>query len=340
MERKNMYDSIERFLASEKEPEKYDFSNDGACNSYINISEKEIYKKFFTYMCTSSRFEKEEKYPLFKSGKNHSLAQLNVHGKVMDPDSESPLLQKIYCRLWGISDSLGPCISLQGETLNSVNTTLNVAYKPIEPEKQYNEREKMITKCGGKQDISIKYLLCRYFESPDEMTELLSKINGLDKFLSIYHTLGNFMPVPSGCNGPRGKGKLKDYWDLTLWRIYEYYTLVDEGDRISEIIGEKKSLTYKKWLRTFVNKNCSDAKSEGISGWKNFIEQNFLRAYVKIDEKGVPIPTELWEGHLDRDENNNFIHILPEGRTQCEQYFINAYKRIIDRGKDMVKVLK
>ena len=337
-----MYDSIEDFLRGEKEPEKYDFSNDGASDAYINLTDKEIFKKFFTYMCTPNPFEKQEENDLFIEGKKYREEYIRKYGAVVDPDSESVLLQKIYCKLWGISDITQPCISIQGETLNSVNKTLDTIYgfieqNNIELSDQLEERIRMRTKGKGFQGISIKYLLCRYFENPNKMTDCLSKIEGLKKFLSVYHSLGNFMPVPSGCNGPRGVGKLKDYWDLTLWRIYEYY--IDENDRIYEIVG-KKSLNYKKWLDTFFNKKCNDAKTKGISAWKNFIEQNYLRAYVEIDKGGVPIPTELWEGHFNRDENNNFIHILPKNCKQCEQYFINAYNCIITRGEDLVKALK
>ena len=52
--------------------------------------------------------------------------------------------------------------------------------------------------------------------------------------------IGNFMPIPNGCNSPRGTGVLKDYWDLTLLNIYRYY--VDNNYKALEIIvGEDNS---------------------------------------------------------------------------------------------------
>ena len=50
----------------------------------------------------------------------------------------------------------------------------------------------------------MKSIISRYAEKKTEQEEKYDKIEGLKCFLSVYHTLGNFIPVSTGCNAPRG----------------------------------------------------------------------------------------------------------------------------------------
>lgn len=218
---------------------------------------------------------------------------------VPDPDSESLLLNKIYEKLWD-REVLDLCrdknkkrkgeVVIKGDTLNSCQTTLSELKKPddVIPE-----------------DVK-----------PE--TEI---------FMDSYHTLGNFMPIPLGCNAPRGIGLLKDYWDLALLCIYLYYMSNEDGEKrdvhhIERIVGKERTKDYKKWLDCFRN-------------WGAFVEENYMDSFVEKDSKPYGKPLELWEGHFDK-----FKSVLPETKEECKQYFKNAAERIKKRGELMAEKLK
>ena len=149
--------------------------------------------------------------------------------------------------------------------MNSVNTTLGAWYELVESEVHKEERLKL-----GGQRVSIRYILSRYAQDTRGQSELFDTVQGLRFLISVYHTLGNFIPVPAGCNAPRGTGILEDYWDLTLKVIYEYYVCGE--DKIRDIVkGANSELyeLYKKWLDSFQDNN-------GPS-WQCFIEKTICR---------------------------------------------------------------
>lgn len=302
--------------------EKYDFSNECASDYYCNLSG---FKKFFAYMMMvkGSSFSKNEKYPLFSNAVNEikKVTHHNLYGKIIDPDSQSLLLQKIYKKLWNINIKLDDneiFLPIQGETLNSANTTLNVLYEIIEDENEKNERKKDLKTGKKEQLVSIKYIISRYLSNNSKTVTSLMEYEEVEKFLSAYHTIGNFMPVPIGCNSPRGIGPLKDYFDLTLLHIYNYY-INHDIEEIKPIVKSDMTLAilYKDWLDSF-------------GSWPNFINDNYLKAFV--DENNYPL--ELWNGHFKQIKN-----VYPQSKAQCQEYFVNASKCIYERSLDMLAAL-
>ena len=263
---------INDFLKMEDQDSlRYDFSNDGSSEEYRNIDNIEsTYEKFFVYMDVKRKF-----YLIVEKGM-----------KIVDPDSESLLLQEIYEKLWGSEDHLEYCINhskgcITGDTMNSVNTTLNQAFP---------------------KDKSIKCRVCKYADEKKEnkLDNFLSKfdeVEDLKKFISLYHTIGNFIPFPCGCNGPRGTGKTNDYWDLALLCIYKYYKLKKEK-WIEAIVGNEKD-DFIKWLEVF-------------GSWNNFVEKNYLQDFVRVnkstkgEDQKYGSPKELWEKHLKEFDSKEF----------------------------------
>ncbi len=207
---------------------------------------------------------------------------------------------------------------VQGETLNSVNITLNKLYGTGNNEKENHQKER------GTKHISKKYTVTRYAENIDNFKFLDG--TGFDEFVELYHTLGNFMPVPWGCNFPRGNSKVNDYWDLTILHIYQYYTAGNNIEDIKTILSPKKIADYdglvkkyKEWLDSFGN-------------WENFVNKNYLHAFVEYKSDGTLYPKELWKGH--------FIgQVLPD-KEQCEEYFKNAAECIRERTNHLLEALK
>lgn len=326
---------IEKFLASVA-PDRYDFSNDGASAEYCKIDGfQDTYDKFFIYMYKTAqplaKYE-EGKAGVMACGAKYREECQKKFGTIPDPDSGSDLLQVIYKALWCGEASLKYCMKnnrIQGDTMNSANTTLNQLYeydpekeKCIETLEQSNQRAAIKPVKSRTQKVSIAYIFSRYVEQKAEQEDKYNKIEGLKAFLSGYHTLGNFIPVPAGCNAPRGLGKLKDYWDLTLKIIYEHYVCGE--DKIQDIVGESKSGLYKQWLDSFQD----GATAKG--SWRCFVEKNYLQDFVDQNADGsYGLPKELWKGHFSGA-------VLPDSIEQIEQFCVNASRFIAARSTRML----
>lgn len=301
-------------------PKKYDFSNEKAKDDYIKLNG---FNKFFIYMIDVKKddFSSKEKDKLFIDAykKIKELYKENDYGDIIDPDSQSNLLQEIYKILFKDNDYIKNKNKIQGETLNSANTTLNRLYELIENEEEKEERKHI----GN--NVSNKYRISRYLTNSKTIIEL-KKIDKVKRFLEAYHTIGNFMPIPKGCNSPRGfnNRKIEDYWDLTLLNIYRYY--VDNNYKALEIIvGEDNLSIYKNWLDIF---------GKGIEGWISFIESNYLENFVG-KKKDNYYPQELWKDHFKENKS-----VIPETKKECLAYFKNTTKLIKKRSKRMIKELK
>lgn len=342
--------NIEEFLALAA-PGRYDFSNDGASEAYNMLDGfQNTYEKFFIYMSESARSLAEYengKAGVMAYGAKYKDECKSKFGMTPDPDSESNLLQLIYKKLW-CDKNLEPCKKddkkIQGETMNSANTTLGRLYEErIETLEQQNERNAIKAVKVQTQGISIAYIISRYAEEKSEQKQEYDKIRGLKCFLSVYHTLGNFIPVPKGCNGPRGIGPLKDYWDLTLKIIYEYYDC-EKDEIMDDIVGkepkceklhiewlERKKL-YKEWLDSF--KDGDMAKGN----WQCFVEKNYLQDFVNQNADGsYGMPKELWQGHFKGYDASGTA--LPDSIEQIEQFYCNASCFITARSTRMLECL-
>ena len=299
------YNNVEEFLNDKNaDPKTYDFSDEGASQKYKDMKGIE---KYFTYRAVTQLF-------------------VNYFDgcSIKDPDSGSDLLQEIYSLLWDKNQCNGikyctKAEKIMGDTLNSVQTTFDEMYKCYEKKEHKKQR--------GKNNVSIKYMLTRYFCGIEEYKDDFSSVCECEEFLDFlktYHTLGNFMPVPYGCNAPRGTGKLKDYWDLTLKCIKEYYK-TEESKWAEKIVGKKYKTNYAEWLDIF-------------GDWKTFIKGNYLEDFV--DDEGEPL--ELWEGHFKNWENGKYSaeSALPKTQDECKEYFKNAADHIEKRTVRMLEVLK
>lgn len=337
--------TIEDFLKLEN-PQEYDFSN--VCFMVEEDSEikyKEIDDKiynFFIYMMNDKEVD-FRKYDgddeLFINAKEKVIEELKKIGPVIKhPDSNSPLLQEIYKKLWNVKKYLNKYDNetISGETLNSVLTTLINLYKIMEKSGKYNKELYERNHLQRNQAVSIMFITSKYLTQYKFENEFKDK-NGIireheiiknilenkhfEKLVKSYHTLGNFMPFPDDCNGPRGIGSLKDYFDLTLLHIYNYYNDKNKPrniDEIVKIVGENHKDVFKKWLDSFDDTN---------NIWHDFIEKNYLEFFVEEKNGEKYYPKELWEGHF-----NDKASVAPTTEEQCIDYFKNASDWINKRG--------
>lgn len=268
--------------------ESYDFSNDCKIEKYININNK--IEKYFTYKTVINKIKNICLYDEYKG--------------LIDPDSNSKLLQEIYMYLYDV-DIIKLCGKekrIQGDTMNSVQTTLNKTWKK---EILNNENSR----------ISLRRMVNLYINDKEKIEEKLRKITRLEEFMSIYHTLGNFIPIPHNRRG------LNDYWDLTLKAIYDYY-INNDSTGLDKLAGKDKTKDYIEWLNLFKDK-------DNKTSWKNFIERNYMEAFI---HKNYGEPRELWKEHFQNKGK------LPK-KGQYEKFYTNASTWIEKRSKKMLKVL-
>ena len=159
-------------------------------------------------------------------------------------------------------------------------------------------------------------------------------------FMQVVYTIGNFIPAPSAFQ-KRGFSPSKDYWDLALAAIYNYYQIRDIRDKsVREdpvctfirpepyslewlLRGEKNAEKCKPWLDRFET-------------WDNFVEQNFMQPFLKVGKKvngHYGPPDELWKGHF-------VCGGIPQKEDEFQQFFTNATQRILARGEMIAKKVK
>ena len=139
--------------------------------------------------------------------------------------------------------------------------------------------------------------------------KIIKDNNDVYNFLSNYHTLGNFIPVPIGFNGARsGYGK-HDYWDLTLVEIKKWYEVYESDKKLADEIINKllhNKVKYKHncelWLKHF-------------NTWEEFVRRNYLDgSFVQNNEVVMFTESHSWDNEIKELDSfyknvNNFIKI-------------------------------
>lgn len=214
-----------------------------------------------------------------------------------------------------------------GDTLNSVLTTLNELAKSKFQEKWWSWKKWKDLYGEDKAHEKFKQFFDVYPRVKD--------------FVRVAHTIGNFIPWPVGCNALRGTSpQIKDYWDLTLDRIYWWYQKNKEWlkerpqfPKNDMIVGlfDSQMINFDQYLTAF-------------GSWDNFVKANYMQPFVyTMDGRDVPEnwpgpfgrPKELWEGHLAKA-----TPVLPQTKEEIEAFFERATECIRARSRRMVDALR
>lgn len=123
----------------------------------------------------------------------------------------------------------------------------------------------------------------------------------IKRFLVVYHTIGNMIPIPyKYFNVPRAR-KTNDYWDKTLKGIFE-------NDFENIIEGQENIIICKEWYQKKYHTN-----------WEEFVKKTYMSPFVQNGE-----PIKLWY-----DNSNKY-----------EKFYDTVTKAIIERGKMIAQKLK
>ena len=265
------------------------------------------------------------------SSKNYPEAYdyyMNVKSKypnITDPDSESEILQIIFKMIWN-EDVLRCCYDVEkkrikGDTMNTIQPSLGVYLRRI-----HNERYQR-GDAGFKEYYygSLNQSLQLYLELDKDEKKLI-KDKAVTDFIKIYHSLGNFMPVPYSKNGGEfniaRSSAVNDYWDATMWCIYNWYVTgknkKDNADRwLFKLLKELENVELcKNWLKNFKT-------------WNQFVDDNYLQPFV--DENYKPI---LLFGTDFEDRKK------PVSEEECMEYFEKTYDCVMKRSKLMVGAIR
>lgn len=287
---------VKEFL--EKDSLKFDFSDD--CDYTKDSSYKSMsgFTKYFAYKTLDN---------------------------VKDPDSNSTLLQEIYKVLWPEleqKDYMRGKGWIHSDTMTSVQHTLAKYFEATFP----NEVKEYLLNNPRQRFVSVR--MCKsMYEQFSTVSSYLDSNADLKQFVSLYHTLGNYSPVPTGFNVARsgvGYSSNYDYWDLTLMKIKKYFDLrkktflkrADDVNQIAILFHYEETINNcMKWL-------------DGYDSWNDFVEQYFFQDYV--DDEGEVIP--FCTGHSWKDGCNEV--------GDYDEFFKNAWNRIEARSNRMISALK
>ena len=306
-----MYNSVTEFLKEQINPEMYNMENESENDEYRKIVDPA--ERYFIYK--SGNIPNNCVYPgaLQFRDNNRKLRE-----GLTDCD-KCGLTQEIYRVLWkdAIADFENSGIyANQGETMTSLQGSLNLAIKLIETGEEHARYSK------GRP--SLAYYL-ELLTSSENFLERIDNIPGFKKFANTYHTIGNFIPVPCGFNIGRSNFGKSDYWDLSLITIKKWY---DEGckpgtknsrDIIKELLNKPSDMVIReceKWLWWFGN------KKNGLEGWMSFIKNNYLEDFVNKDSLYQP------------------IRFCPNDEFAVSEFFKTCSELIIKRGQRLISELE
>lgn len=307
---KNM--TITEYL-QENDPLHFDFTDD--CTDSTAYQTKKGLEKFFIFRSPKPVGKEIYQTAILAIEKNYE-----TYGSIGDPDLQSKLLQSIYLLLWPeIKECkseymLNNCGGICSDTMTSVQTTLNHYLEKNLPE---------LLKEYGVKKVSSKMCIELYENKHPAFIKLLENNENLIHFISVYHTLGNYIAVPAGFNVARsGFYGSHDYWDLTLMKIKEYYDAkTTQGElltcpavKIMELLHCNSAVVNcYRWLESF-------------ESWEDFVKRNFLQDFV--DENNQPIP--LCKGHSwECPQVQDF-----------DEFFETTWRLIEKRSDRMIKELK
>ncbi len=332
-------ETVEKFLNVEEDlrPEAYDFREE--IMTFQSDVETAI-DRYVVYQATGERdYRKDQNVSDAACDICDKYIDEPVPGKAIHADS-CDLIKLIYDE--GIFINMeskkrfSPCRDREGrltiDTMNSCNTTINLWLSEVLLQE---ENAAKLKEAGGKGYFGFpnrgnRWAVIRsilLFEKDRKLfNELLA---GAKEFLEAAYTIGNFIPWPAGCNSPRGIGCTKDYWDLALKCIYDWYRnnpdlkcsyldntclfplCEEEGDSIKNMV---------QWL-------------VGFNSWDDFIEAALLQDYTEQQIRPYGCPRELWPGHFSGP-------VLPTSEEQMQAFFANAAQCIKARSERIVTCLK
>ena len=294
-----MYNNVNALLQNEKHPELYSMDMETNNSAYLNI--KNPIERFYVYKSGNVDMQS-----VYTGAVRYREINAPICQSIVDCDS-CDLIKDVYRLLWSqaIADNRNSFINGQhGDTMTSLQHSLNLAFSIVETEE---DRRKYFK--GRK--VSLAYQIeVLYYDK--KFLSRMKKVKGFETFATMYHTIGNFIPVPPYFNSSRSNFGEDDYWDVTLSYIKKWYDTHD-NNVIAALLhktnpNDKAVFYCVNWLSWF-------------GTWTNFITMNYLQDFIN-PKTLAPI---LFKPHTARETT---------------AFFNNCSTLIERRGKRMIEELK
>lgn len=222
--------------------------NHSALESYKGLVERFIVEKLEGELRDLSTYDFE---------KLRGDKMYGCRGRSFDCD-DTNLARAIYAVVWGddfpeiLDSNTKDRVLVRGDTLNTFHTLFGRLVTTDEDQKQFKGLEHY---------------------SPD--ADLREKVSN---FHSLYHTIGNFFPLPNKNGGTsraktlntyRGGAKYGDYFDLFLRQLESYFLDTGCDPTMTRLIE--------------LNRFYFDRFERSKQGFMEFCEVNFLENYLNED---------------------------------------------------------
>lgn len=145
----------------------------------------------------------------------------------------------------------------------------------------------------------------------------------VDMLAYLTHSLGNFIP----CFGPFNSGRYrltKDYWDLTMLGIKEWYEEPSSPLRKVNPLNQGLLDQCRPWLGSYAEEDVT-----GGEAWRQFVKANFLQPYFEEDSSTVRL---FFKEH-------GFDHQLPANKEELLDCLLSMNAGIVARGNLMLHAI-
>lgn len=253
-----MYSNVKTLLQNERHPELYSMDMETNNSAYLNI--KNPIERFYVYKSGNVDMQS-----VYTGAVRYREINAPICQSIVDCDS-CDLIKDVYRLLWSqaVADNRNSFINGQhGDTMTSLQHSLNLAFSIVETEE---DRRKYFK--GRKVSLAYQIEVLYYDKKFLSRTK---KVKGFETFATMYHTIGNFIPVPPYFNSSRSNFGEDDYWDVTLSYIKKWYDTHD-NNVITALLH--KNNPNDKAVFYCVNWLC------WFGTWTNFITMNYLHDFI------------------------------------------------------------
>lgn len=214
-----------------------------------------------------------------------------------------------------------------------------------EPERRYDkDREKNQSsakgwsisrkepyKGKGKEKLCIN-VVADVFTTPNVFSPDLKDADGMVLLKCIYHTVGNFIPIPEGANfkpGQRGEAGNSDHYEFKLNKIKELF------DKESDLINKDEIDQISKRIKIGYSLGSARQNSLDKYGLERLTDDAQLRYWIQLEWKGGG---KTWKDFVKENYLQDFVDGDP---SDCKPlkfdgenplYLLDLCERIIRRG--------
>lgn len=324
------YKNVQAFITGETAPAFYSFDMETDNESYKKM---DCIERYFVYKSTGKSINGSPDSYAYPNGARLCLKNQAVFTDLPDcdgSDGKCLLAADIYRLLWNQKDGtvLGPsglpvfpgALCFGPDTMSSAQTLLNHLAREILSRPEHKNIREFFK--PGTQYCLLLFLELYAGSSGAKFIQCLKSFGGLDEYMALYHTLGNFVLVPYGFNKFRAK-KTADFFDSSLALLKsEGYCYIQP--KTKEKLSDFKKEDFTKYINYFYLWDYCRPCADGYTSEAGSVRSPEYSIRPFFDE----------HRRIEHLEN---LDALPK---DTESFFREASRRIRRRGLFMTILLR